>query len=255
MTTASRRAASLTPVQLARKRACDREAQRLLRARTKDHIVRLERDLEELKTNQSQNDTIRELESRNRTLEEELVSSMEYNKFLATLIPYYFFSVTPSRHDIASPRQMGLPATPSECKREYNGAIDANFRSRDSCYGSLDYQSQSQSCEPSPGTIPCSLPYETSRTWSSSVDCSTSCFSSNVLAPTMLDNSTYTLPISCAEDNFACGRGSTVELSYGDQDQQNAIIAQRSQSAQDGAGAFLTPAPGVGHAVINPLPQ
>ncbi|KAI6750483.1 hypothetical protein HG530_014764 [Fusarium avenaceum] len=219
----SRRAASLTPVQLARKRACDREAQRLLRARTKDHIVRLERDLEELKTNQSQNDTIRELESRNRTLEEELVSSMEYNNFLATLIPYYFFSVTPSRHDIASPRQMGLPTTPSECKREYGSAIISPSPRVVSHH-------QAQSLAPYPSIL-------------------------REHGPPLSTAAQAASRQTCAEDSFACGRESTVELSYGDQDQQNAIIAQRSQSAHDGAGAFLAPAPGVGHAVINPLPQ
>ncbi|EWZ78584.1 hypothetical protein FOWG_17191 [Fusarium oxysporum f. sp. lycopersici MN25] len=51
---------SLTPSQLARKRANDREAQRAIRARTKEHIDRLERELEELKSKQSRDQTVLE---------------------------------------------------------------------------------------------------------------------------------------------------------------------------------------------------
>ncbi|KAH7169631.1 uncharacterized protein B0J16DRAFT_49229, partial [Fusarium flagelliforme] len=47
----TRRVSTLTPEQLARKRANDREAQRTIRIRTKEHIERLERELAELKSN------------------------------------------------------------------------------------------------------------------------------------------------------------------------------------------------------------
>ncbi|KAK3937411.1 hypothetical protein QBC46DRAFT_411179 [Diplogelasinospora grovesii] len=46
----TRSVSTLTPVQLARKRANDREAQRAIRARTKEHIERLEREVQELRS-------------------------------------------------------------------------------------------------------------------------------------------------------------------------------------------------------------
>ncbi|PHH81984.1 hypothetical protein CDD82_7369 [Ophiocordyceps australis] len=68
----TRSVSSLTPSQLARKRANDREAQRAIRARTKEHIERLERELEELRSSHSRDRTVQELLRRNRALEDEL---------------------------------------------------------------------------------------------------------------------------------------------------------------------------------------
>ncbi|KAF4429568.1 hypothetical protein F53441_14015, partial [Fusarium austroafricanum] len=73
----TRRVSTLTPVQLARKRANDREAQRAIRARTKGHIERLERELAELKSNQGRDQTIQELLRRNKTVEKELIRLKE----------------------------------------------------------------------------------------------------------------------------------------------------------------------------------
>jgi len=64
---------TLTPAQLARKRANDREAQRAIRARTKEHIERLEKELEVLKAQQSRDETVKGLMARNKKLEAELV--------------------------------------------------------------------------------------------------------------------------------------------------------------------------------------
>ncbi|KAF4417973.1 hypothetical protein FACUT_11944 [Fusarium acutatum] len=69
----ARRISTLTPSQLARKRARDREAQRAIRARTKEHIERLDRELAALKLSQSCDQTVQELLNRNRALEEELM--------------------------------------------------------------------------------------------------------------------------------------------------------------------------------------
>ncbi|KAI0134178.1 hypothetical protein BJ170DRAFT_591166 [Xylariales sp. AK1849] len=68
----TRSVSTLTPSQLARKRANDREAQRAIRARTKEHIENLERELEELRSTQSRDETVQDLMRRNRALEEEL---------------------------------------------------------------------------------------------------------------------------------------------------------------------------------------
>jgi hypothetical protein len=68
----TRSVSTLTPSQLARKRANDREAQRAIRARTKEHIERLEKELEDLRSQQSRDQTVQELMRRNKALEDEL---------------------------------------------------------------------------------------------------------------------------------------------------------------------------------------
>lgn len=68
----TRSVSTLTPAQLARKRANDREAQRAIRARTKEHIENLEREIEELRSSQSRDETVRNLLRRNKALEDEL---------------------------------------------------------------------------------------------------------------------------------------------------------------------------------------
>lgn len=65
-------ASTLTEPQLAHKRAKDREAQRVKRAKTKEHLFRLERELEQLKKNQHDGKTFQDLLDRNRVLESEL---------------------------------------------------------------------------------------------------------------------------------------------------------------------------------------
>jgi len=64
----------LTPSQLARKRANDREAQRAIRTRTKEHIDRLERELEEHRNRYSRDDMVQDLMRRNKILEDELAA-------------------------------------------------------------------------------------------------------------------------------------------------------------------------------------
>lgn len=67
----TRSVASLTPDQLARKRANDREAQRSIRQRTKTHIEELERRIQDLSAEHDEKN-IEELQRRNAELEEEL---------------------------------------------------------------------------------------------------------------------------------------------------------------------------------------
>ncbi|CAG9950791.1 unnamed protein product [Clonostachys rosea f. rosea IK726] len=68
----------LSPAQLTHKRAKDREAQRAIRARTKEHIERLERELAELTSKQSRDQTIQDLLRRNKALEKELIQLREF---------------------------------------------------------------------------------------------------------------------------------------------------------------------------------
>ncbi|KAI1439133.1 hypothetical protein GGR50DRAFT_2822 [Xylaria sp. CBS 124048] len=69
---AIRSVSTLTPSQLARKRANDREAQRAIRARTKEHIENLEREIDELRSQQNRDQTVQDLLGRNRALEDEI---------------------------------------------------------------------------------------------------------------------------------------------------------------------------------------
>ncbi|KAH8901319.1 hypothetical protein GQ53DRAFT_800812 [Thozetella sp. PMI_491] len=72
-----RRVSSLTPNQVARKRANDRDAQRASRARTKEYIERLEKELEELKSRHSHDEIVQELVQKNKVLEMELAILQE----------------------------------------------------------------------------------------------------------------------------------------------------------------------------------
>jgi hypothetical protein len=66
----TRSVTTLTAAQLERKRANDREAQRAIRQRTKDHIESLERRIAELTSNQD-NHRLLEVMQRNEQLEQE----------------------------------------------------------------------------------------------------------------------------------------------------------------------------------------
>ncbi|KAM6506531.1 hypothetical protein FSOLCH5_013506 [Fusarium solani] len=91
----TRSVSTLTPSQLARKRANDREAQRVIRARTKEHIERLERELEERKSMQSRDQTVQELLRHNKALEEELMRLKESREVPMTSSPYCVPGTTP----------------------------------------------------------------------------------------------------------------------------------------------------------------
>ncbi|KAH7120125.1 hypothetical protein B0J13DRAFT_612841 [Dactylonectria estremocensis] len=104
----TRRVSTLTPSQLARKRANDREAQRALRARTKEHIDRLERELEDLKSKQIRDQTVQELLRRNKALEDEL-SRLNEN-IGVSLTPVYDDSLSTGSGAIPSPRALPFPS-------------------------------------------------------------------------------------------------------------------------------------------------
>ena len=70
--TGTRSVSTLTPSQLARKRANDREAQRAIRARTKELIERLQRELEESRGRENRDGMVRELLQKNKALEHEV---------------------------------------------------------------------------------------------------------------------------------------------------------------------------------------
>ena len=68
----TRSVTTLSAAQLERKRANDREAQRAIRQRTKDHIEHLERNILELRSMQDNNEKlVLSIQRRNQELEEE----------------------------------------------------------------------------------------------------------------------------------------------------------------------------------------
>lgn len=86
---------TLTAAQLSRKRANDREAQRAIRARTKDHIERLESELDELRGRHSRDHTVQELLRRNKALEDELGRLRDSMGVPVTASPYAKSSMSP----------------------------------------------------------------------------------------------------------------------------------------------------------------
>lgn len=72
----TRTASTLTPAQLARKRANDRESQRAIRARTKEHIANLEKEVHELRSRDNPR-AVQELLRCNEALEYELAQLRE----------------------------------------------------------------------------------------------------------------------------------------------------------------------------------
>lgn len=67
----TRSVSTLSAAQLERKRANDREAQRAIRARTKEHIEKLERRIHELTSADERNEQLLAALKRNKELEEE----------------------------------------------------------------------------------------------------------------------------------------------------------------------------------------
>lgn len=82
----TRSVSTLTAAQLERKRANDREAQRAIRQRTKDHIENLERRVAELSARESASGKIDEIIQRNQDLEQEnAILRQRLNHALAAL--------------------------------------------------------------------------------------------------------------------------------------------------------------------------
>ena len=84
----TRSVTTLSTAQLERKRANDREAQRAIRQRTKDHIESLERNISDLRAAQDASEKLVTVtQQRNRVLEEE-------NVYLRTKLGEAGFSIT-----------------------------------------------------------------------------------------------------------------------------------------------------------------
>lgn len=153
----TRSVSTLNPSQLARKRARDREAQRIIRTRTKEHIERLERDLKELKSNQSSDQTVKELLRRNKALEEELIRLKSNTGAPMTSSPYSVPDLTPRQLSLTSKvydhnLSTGSHAIPSTCESPFPGDYNSFFDH------SQQYVPLPNHCESWASTTPCSTP-------------------------------------------------------------------------------------------------
>ena len=86
--TGSRGVASLTPEQLERKRANDREAQRAIRERTKSHIERLNEEIKELKSQRPYHDLQSALRQRDASLAENEELRLRIKAFINDVRPF-----------------------------------------------------------------------------------------------------------------------------------------------------------------------
>ncbi|KAL9563981.1 hypothetical protein ACKAV7_011841 [Fusarium commune] len=166
----TRKVSTLTPEQLARKRANDREAQRAIRFRTKEYIERLERELAELKSNRSHDQTIQDLLRRNTAIERELIRLKEImgaptaslschepgptarqllfpDKFSTTTTTTITTTTTVCNGNLST----GSDAIPSTHRAPFSG----------DCNSHHDYNQQyilCNNCEPLVSTISCAIP-------------------------------------------------------------------------------------------------
>ncbi|EOO03469.1 putative bzip transcription factor protein [Phaeoacremonium minimum UCRPA7] len=152
----TRSVSTLTPSQLARKRANDREAQRAIRARTKEHIERLERELEELKSKQSRDETVQDLLKRNKALEKELRSLRET------------MGIQTSQHSYSTPDGLSLPnsGVPSSTASPL-GQHAAHYKQSPD-FTATSYMPSPEPVEAWASQIPCSMPSTTSSPSSTS---------------------------------------------------------------------------------------
>lgn len=86
----TRSVSTLSAAQLERKRANDREAQRAIRQRTKEHIEKLEKRIAELSSGSESNEQLLGALKRNKELEEE-------NEILRTNLQQANFAISPSK--------------------------------------------------------------------------------------------------------------------------------------------------------------
>ncbi|PHH84919.1 hypothetical protein CDD83_1179 [Cordyceps sp. RAO-2017] len=150
----TRSVSTLTPSQLARKRANDREAQRAIRARTKEHIERLERELDEFRSNQSRDKTVQELLRRNRALEDELCRLKENMGASMTSSPYSAPAVYDDNLSVASSGAMPSPQmSPLPSGPDYAPLPDYQQQ-----YVSLPKSCESWASGLTSATIPSSVP-------------------------------------------------------------------------------------------------
>ncbi|KAH7231395.1 uncharacterized protein BKA55DRAFT_199377 [Fusarium redolens] len=211
----TRSVSTLTPAQLARKRANDREAQRAIRARTKEHIERLERELAELKSKQSRDQTVQELLRRNKAVEKELMRLKEIMRVPMTSSLYSAPRLTPQQ--LSLPDELLTSTVYDDNLSTGSDAIPSSRRSPfPGDYNSLpDYSQQyvllSHNCESLASTVSCTIPSNVSSP-SSSADYSASYIPISVPTSILPSNNT-----SSSSTSAICDKD-VVKMEYDDVD-------------------------------------
>ncbi|EXM14018.1 hypothetical protein FoTM2_016940 [Fusarium oxysporum f. sp. vasinfectum] len=199
----NRSVSTLTPTRLARKRANDREAQRAIRARTKKHIERLERELAELKSKQSRDETVQELLRRNKAIEKELVRLKGIIRVPMTSSHYFVPGLTPPQ--LSLPDELLLSTIYDSNLSASSGTIPSPRKSQfPSDYNPLpDYSQQciplSNNCESPASTVSCPVLSNVS-TPSSSVDYGAGYIPIGVLTSMLSSNNTRSSSIGAVHD-------------------------------------------------------
>ncbi|OBS28686.1 hypothetical protein FPOA_02624 [Fusarium poae] len=212
----TRSVSTLTPSQLARKRANDREAQRAIRARTKEHIDRLERELEELKSKQSRDQTVQELLRRNQALEEELMRLKENMGVSMTSSPYsapvYDDNLSSGSGAVPSPRGSPFPSG------DYSPIPD---------YGQ-QYVPLPTNCESWANTVSCPVPSNVSSPSSSADDYSAGYIPTSVPTSLLPSNNTSSSSIGAVGH----GHKDVIKMEYEDVDSHDAGYRLSNPSMQ-----------------------
>jgi hypothetical protein len=228
----TRSVSTLTPSQLARKRANDREAQRAIRARTKEHIDRLERELEELKSKQSRDQTVQELLRRNQALEEELMRLKENMGVSMTSSPYSAPGTTLSVTipcSASSPTPNGILTAPSVYDDNLSSGSGAIPSPRGSPFPSGDYSPipdygqqyvpLPNNCESWASTVPCPVPSNVSSPSSSADDYSAGYIPTSVPSSMLPSNNTSSSNISAVGHS----QKDVIKMEYEDVDSHGKI--------------------------------
>jgi hypothetical protein len=237
----TRSVSTLTPSQLARKRANDREAQRAIRARTKEHIDRLERELEELKSKQSRDQTVQELLRRNQALEEELMRLKENMGVSMTSSPYSAPGTTLSVTipcSVPSPTSNGILTAPSVYDDNLSSGSGAVPSPRGSPFPSGDYSPIPDygqqyvplptNCESWANTVSCPVPSNVSSPSSSADDYSAGYIPTSVPTSLLPSNNTSSSSIGAVGH----GHKDVIKMEYEDVDSHDAGYRLSNPSMQ-----------------------
>ncbi|KAF5679817.1 hypothetical protein FHETE_708 [Fusarium heterosporum] len=242
----TRSVSTLTPSQLARKRANDREAQRAIRARTKEHIDRLERELEDLKSKQSRDQTVQELLRRNQALEEELMRLKENMGVSMTSSPY---SAPGTALSVTIPATTTSPhhsilTTPSVYDDNLSTGSGAIPSPRGSPYPSGDYSPLPDygqqyvlpnNCESWASTVPCPVPSNVSSPSSSADDYSAGYIPTSVPTSMLASSNTSSSNVSAVGHSHK----EVIKMEYEDVDSH--VSRRRIPPQQPFASARVPP--------------
>ncbi|KAF7538118.1 hypothetical protein G7Z17_g12695 [Cylindrodendrum hubeiense] len=216
----TRSVSTLTPSQLARKRANDREAQRAIRARTKEHIERLEQELEDLKSKQNRDQTVQELLRRNKALEDELSRLKENMGVSMTSSPYstpvYDDSLSTGSGAIPSPRASPFPSS------DYASLPD---------YGQ-QYVPLPNNCESWASTVPVPSNVSSPSSSANTDDYGAGYIPTSVPTSMLPSNNT-------SNSNISAGGHKDIKMEYEDVDHHDAGFRLANQSMQGAPNPYM----------------